>query len=39
MADVTEKKVRSIRADEETFARFKKVCEQAGGNKRLLQPS
>lgn len=36
MADVTEKKVRSIRADEETFARFKKVCEQAGGQQEAL---
>lgn len=38
MADTTatEKKVRSIRADEETFARFKEICEQAGGQQEAL---
>lgn len=32
-----EKKVRSIRADEETFKRFKEICEQAGGQQQALE--
>lgn len=37
MADTTaEKKVRSIRADEETFAKFKAVCEELGGQQEAL---
>lgn len=38
MAEITanEKKVRSIRADEETFNRFKEICEQAGGQQEAL---
>lgn len=38
MADTTatEKKVRSIRADEETFGRFKEICEQMGGQQEAL---
>lgn len=37
MADTTtEKKVRSIRADEATFNRFKEICEQTGGQQEAL---
>lgn len=37
MAEKTpEKKVRSIRADEATFNRFKEICEQAGGQQEAL---
>lgn len=32
----SEKKVRSIRADEETFNRFKEICEQVGGQQEAL---
>ena len=31
-----EKKVRSIRADDEVYAKFKEVCEQAGGQNEAL---
>lgn len=31
-----EKKVRSIRADEETYAKFREVCEQMGGQQEAL---
>lgn len=38
MADTTatEKKVRSIRADEATFNRFKEICERTGGQQEAL---
>ena len=32
----TEKKVRSIRADEEVYTKFKAVCEEMGGYKGYL---
>ena len=31
-----EKKVRSIRADDEVYAKFKEICEQAGGQNEAL---
>lgn len=35
-AEMNEKKVRSIRADEETYAKFKSICEEMGGQNEAL---